>query len=228
MPLQCRRPGFNPWVGNILWRREWLPTPVFLPGESHGQRSLAGYSPWGRKELDMTERLTYITSSRSIHIVPSGRISFLFKLNIFHRMCTTTSSSFSHLSADTGIVSMAWLLWIMLQWTWEHRCLFQTLISVIFLKCYWSIVDLQCCISFTYTAKWIDYMYTYILSFFFFKILLPDRSLEYWVEFPVLCSRPLLVTCFIYSGVYMSLPISQFIPNNHKLVFCICESTSAL
>ena len=40
------------------WRREWQPTPVFLPGESHGQRSLAGYSPWGCKELDMTEQLT--------------------------------------------------------------------------------------------------------------------------------------------------------------------------
>ena len=37
------------------WRREWLPTPVFLPGEFHGQRSLAGYSPWGRKVLDTTE-----------------------------------------------------------------------------------------------------------------------------------------------------------------------------
>ena len=42
----------------ILWRRAWQPTPVFLPGESHGQRSLAGYSPWGPKELDRTERLS--------------------------------------------------------------------------------------------------------------------------------------------------------------------------
>ena len=41
----CRRPQFNPWVRKIPWRREWLPTPVFLPGESHEQRSLAGYSP---------------------------------------------------------------------------------------------------------------------------------------------------------------------------------------
>ena len=39
------------------WRREWQPPPVFLPGESHGWRSLAGYSPWGREESDMTERL---------------------------------------------------------------------------------------------------------------------------------------------------------------------------
>ena len=40
------------------WRRKWQPTPVFLPGEFHGQRSLSGYSPWGRKESDKTERLS--------------------------------------------------------------------------------------------------------------------------------------------------------------------------
>jgi len=38
--------GFDPWVGKIPWRRKWQPTPVFLLGELHGQRSLAGYSPW--------------------------------------------------------------------------------------------------------------------------------------------------------------------------------------
>ena len=47
-------PGFNPWVGKISWRREWLPTPVFLSEESHGQRSLVAYSPWNHKESDMT------------------------------------------------------------------------------------------------------------------------------------------------------------------------------
>ena len=46
---------FNPWVGKIPYKRKWQPTPAFLPGESHGQRSLAGYSPLGPKELDMTE-----------------------------------------------------------------------------------------------------------------------------------------------------------------------------
>ena len=53
------RPGFDPWVGKILWRKEWRPTPVFLPGESHGQRSLVGYNPRGCKESDTTERLTH-------------------------------------------------------------------------------------------------------------------------------------------------------------------------
>ena len=43
---QCRRHEFDPWVRKIPWRMEWHPTPVFLPGKSHGQKSLAGYSPW--------------------------------------------------------------------------------------------------------------------------------------------------------------------------------------
>ena len=47
--------GFNPWVRKIPQRRTWQPTPVLLPGESHGQRSLASYSPWGHKESDGTE-----------------------------------------------------------------------------------------------------------------------------------------------------------------------------
>ena len=54
---QCRRPGLDPWVAKIPWRRERLPTPVFWPGKSHGQKSLEGSSPRGRKELDTTERL---------------------------------------------------------------------------------------------------------------------------------------------------------------------------
>ena len=47
--------GLIPGSGRFPWRRKWLPTSVFLPGEFHGQRSLEGYSPWGRKELDKTE-----------------------------------------------------------------------------------------------------------------------------------------------------------------------------
>ena len=58
-PLQRWRPGLDPWVTKIPWRRAWLPTPVFLPGETHGQRSLAGYGPLGRKKSDTTEQLTH-------------------------------------------------------------------------------------------------------------------------------------------------------------------------
>ena len=68
-PLQCRRPGFDPCVGKIPWRRTCgnlfqysfhfsLFPPVFSPGKFHGERTLMGYSPWGCKESDTTERLT--------------------------------------------------------------------------------------------------------------------------------------------------------------------------
>ena len=50
-----RRPRFGAWVKKIPWRREWLPTPVFLPAESQGWRSLAGYTLWGPTESDTTE-----------------------------------------------------------------------------------------------------------------------------------------------------------------------------
>jgi len=65
---QCRsyrRQGFDLWVGKIPWRRKWQPTPVFLPGKSHGQRSLVGYSPWDSKESEVTERLSMPTQGFS-------------------------------------------------------------------------------------------------------------------------------------------------------------------
>ena len=68
---QCRRHrrcGFSPWVGKIPWKRKWQPTPVFFPGEFHGQRSLVGYSPWVPKDSDTTEWLTH-------SFIPSPEIS---------------------------------------------------------------------------------------------------------------------------------------------------------
>ena len=68
---QCRRRKrlvFDPWVGKIPWSRKWQPTPVFLPGESCGQRSLAGYSPWGHNELDTIEQLnTHLGNEPSVY-----------------------------------------------------------------------------------------------------------------------------------------------------------------
>ena len=57
-PPAVRETGLDPWGRKTAWRRAWQPTPVFTPGESHGQRSLVGYSPWGCKEWDAIERLT--------------------------------------------------------------------------------------------------------------------------------------------------------------------------
>ena len=65
--LQCRRPGFRSWVGKIPWRRKRQPSPVLLPGKSHGLRSLVGYSQWGSKSRtqlsDFTFTLMYTSSS---------------------------------------------------------------------------------------------------------------------------------------------------------------------
>ena len=67
---QCSRPGFNPWVRKIPWRRKWQPTPVFLPGKSLGQRSLAGYSPGVTKSWYITEHALW-----SLHKNPTGSAS---------------------------------------------------------------------------------------------------------------------------------------------------------
>ena len=82
--LQCRRPGFDIWVGKIPWRREWLPTPVLLPEEVHGQRSLAGYSPWDCKESDTTERLTL---SVFLGFFPPPTPSFLLDMMCAFKRC---------------------------------------------------------------------------------------------------------------------------------------------
>ena len=63
------RHGFDPWVGKVPWRRVWWPTPVFLPGESHGQGSLVGYSLWGHEGSKWLKWL-------STHIINSGVSSF--------------------------------------------------------------------------------------------------------------------------------------------------------
>ena len=79
--LQHRRPKFE----KVPWRREWQSTPVFLPGEFHGQRSLASYSPWGRKELDVTEWLTLSPSCGMWNLISPIR-------NWTHTPCTGRQS----------------------------------------------------------------------------------------------------------------------------------------
>jgi len=63
---RCWRFGFDPWVRKIPWRRKWPLTPVFFPGKFHGQKNMAGYIPWGHKELDMTEHACTHTHIKTI------------------------------------------------------------------------------------------------------------------------------------------------------------------
>ena len=98
---QCRRHkrwGFHLRVGKVPCSRKWQPTPIFLPGKCHGQRSLAGYSPWGHKESDTTKRLSTHTHHASEH-------SALNEFTIFFRgkelaLCLLTVSIIQRLSGD--------------------------------------------------------------------------------------------------------------------------------
>ena len=69
---RCSEP--HTWVGKIPWRRKWQPTPVFLPGKSHGRQSLVGYCPWGRKESDRTDDFTF-TFTFNMHLKCSLNLS---------------------------------------------------------------------------------------------------------------------------------------------------------
>ena len=88
---------FNLWVGKILWRRKWQPTLVFLPGKFHGQRHLEGYSPWGCKELDMTER-THSGKSMTKNILYQDPEKY--KGRMFLRIAPHCWFSFSYKEAD--------------------------------------------------------------------------------------------------------------------------------
>ena len=98
-------PRSNPWVRKIPWRREWQPAPVFLPGESYGQRSLEGYSPWGLKESDTTEQLHFHFQTRSRFLRKNSRVQFVYfnfyiYLHIYHLQC----SPFHHVELNECLV----------------------------------------------------------------------------------------------------------------------------
>ena len=98
------------------WRRKWQPTPVFLPGESHGWKSLVGYSPWGRKESDMTERAhftslhsncIYLTLSicQNPHIFTLQRMNFnLCKLKSYLKMTTGSQGGMYTVTGDSNCI----------------------------------------------------------------------------------------------------------------------------
>ena len=84
---QKRRRRFDPWVRKIPWGRKWQPTLVFLPGESHGQRRLVGYSLWGHKELETTEHAHMIMTLEGHWSIAcnSGEVTEL--LNKYNLLC---------------------------------------------------------------------------------------------------------------------------------------------
>ena len=104
--LQCRRPQFDPWTAKIPWRREGQPTPVFLPGEFHGQRSLAGYSLWDHRQTQLSDWhcviLIYLLDCEHIKRIPCVRASLLvsltlsFKVSVLWKHQLTCTKKQSH------------------------------------------------------------------------------------------------------------------------------------
>ena len=103
--LQCRRHmrrGFDPWVGKIPWRKARQPTPVlpgnplqntpvFLPGECHGQRSLAGYHPWGRRESDTTKTTEHARMCSGMYLSHKNQWQNAFTCNWMRQEVITLS-----------------------------------------------------------------------------------------------------------------------------------------
>ena len=100
--------GFDPWVGNIPWRREWLPTPVFLSGKFHGQRTLVGHSPWGCKESNMSEYVLYVNlNSQFVPLVPFPPVStclFSISVSLFIPWKIVSSISFFYYFSGGSVV----------------------------------------------------------------------------------------------------------------------------
>ena len=105
---RCRKHGFKPWVRRIPWRGKWLPTPVFMPGKSHGQRSLVDYSSWGRRESGMTAPLMHQSQKLRGH-------SFLWEEQTVFQANPLSLTNIPHLTTNMegrgirGWQKMTWL-----------------------------------------------------------------------------------------------------------------------
>ena len=132
--LQCGRPGFDPWVGKIPWRREWLSTPVFFSGGSHGQRNLEGYSPWGGKESDTIEWPTLSVSDKIRHLKRHMGVSGCSMMELADFNCIWALGKNQWHLRTVRTVAFYFLLLLLFFWLFQklnnlHRYFFQVLWS---------------------------------------------------------------------------------------------------
>ena len=113
---QCRGHGFGPWVSKIPCSRKWQPTPVFLPGKSHGHRSLVSYSPWGRKRVRYSNPKLLIYPSPPAFPLDKCKFGFyvcdlflLCKVHLYHLFLD---------SAYKGYCVIFLFLWLTSPWCW--------------------------------------------------------------------------------------------------------------
>ena len=168
---QCRRGMFDPWIKKMPWRRKWQPTPVFLPGKSHGQKSLVRYSPWGLKVIHdlATKQQTVPRNGIAItlfledvvhkHTHTHTKILLKHKKEWNDAFCPVTwtdleiiivsevnwTKKFTHCTAHLKLV----LRFCLLPWVGSNSCggsWAKESLDQIFKKFCWSIVDLQCCV----------------------------------------------------------------------------------
>ena len=156
------RDAMNPWVGKIPWRRARQPTPVFLPGESHIQRSLVGYSSQGFKESDMTEKWPSMHFWR-IPLIGIGTYfkSLLFDLNSYTVWAYVTELAIILLASMTKPS-------ILSRWNrYLHSlfCLFAfSFFNLNLFLFKGRIIALRCCAGFCHTLTWISHRYSQVPS----------------------------------------------------------------
>ena len=233
--MQNKRHKFDPQVGKISWRRKWHPTPVFLPGESHGQRSLVGYGPEGWKSQTRLSDQTTTSSTQLLFTVvflpyrKGGQLHacvyplfFLGFLPTEHwvefpvrYMVTSHHCSALCLVVYVCPLSIWWLLNTVLLYAWWS----------IYAPCPYG--DFSPLFCFMLGGLYMPPVYmvtSHHCSALCLVVYICPLS-RWW----------LLVFWFILSGAYMSVPVSQFIPHHppcplgvHMYLLYVCVSSSAL
>ena len=135
---QCGRCRCNPWVRKIPWERKWQPISVFLPGKSHGGRSLEGYSPWRYKELDMTEHTHTVLCNQNLSLVAK---------HVHYPKRKPCPSPFTSHHEPLSITNLS--LWICLLWMFRMYGIIQ---CVMF--CGWLLSLRMTCSCFTHTVAY--------------------------------------------------------------------------